>query len=337
MSHGRASDCKHKTPWDGKEMTPTQQFLHDHYKEHYAQRHPKLIEANEADMVNSYIPTKCPLCGSESFVRKGHDNNGFQRYKCNSCGQKFRPTTGTIFDSRKIPISEWMEYCFNIFRYVSLNAGSWNNKNAFSTSKYWLRKLFLTLSDYQDDIILSGDIWIDETYYAVLMRDRVTNDDGNQLRGLSRNQICIGAATNKTQTICFVEGTGKPSQKKSYETFKSHITDGSTIIHDKESAHKKLIAELHLKSVEYASKDIKGVPDNENPLYPINHTHFLLKKFLNAHSGFNRDDLKGYLDLFTFVMNPPHNLLEKVEKIVEMAFQNPKSLKYRDMFVENKG
>ena len=54
----------------------------------------------------------------------------------------FRPTTGTIFDSRKISVSEWIEYCLNIFRYVSLNADSWNNRNALSTSKYWLEKLF---------------------------------------------------------------------------------------------------------------------------------------------------------------------------------------------------
>ena len=335
MPHGSHSESRHKTPWDGTDMTPTQKFLHDHYKEHYAQRHPKLIEAEEAEMVNSYRPSKCPLCGSGSFVKRGHDNNGFQRFKCNSCGQKFRPTTGTIFDSRRIPISEWMEYCLNIFRHVSLNADSWNNKNTFSTSKYWLNKLFLTLSDYQDEVILDGEVWLDETYYAVLMRDRETDETGNQLRGLSRNQICIGAATNKSQTICFIEGTGKPSQKKSYEAFKSHIAEGSTLIHDKESAHKKLVNELHLKSVEYASKDTKGLPDSENPLYPINRTHFLLKKFLNAHSGFNRSDLKGYIDLFTFVMNPPHDPLEKVENIVKMAFQNPKTLRYRDMFGEN--
>jgi len=54
--------------------------------------------------------------------------------------------------------------------------------------------------------------------------------------------------------------------------------------------------------------------------------------FLNAHSGFNRDDLQGYLNLYAFVINPPSDYLEKVEKLIKMVFENPKSLRYRDQF-----
>ena len=68
-----------------------------------------------------------------------------QRYLCSSCGKTFLPTTGTIFDEHRISISEWMEYCLNLFRHVSITADSWSNKNAFATSRYWLQKLFLTL------------------------------------------------------------------------------------------------------------------------------------------------------------------------------------------------
>ena len=180
--------------------------------------------------------------------------------------------------------------------------------------------------------MLSGNVWLDETYYTVLMRDRRRHEDGTLLKGLSRNQICIGVVTNKKQTVCFFEGYGKPSQKSSYETFKSHIAEGSTLIHDKESTHKKLIRELSLTSKAYASKDLKGLADSENPLDPVNRIHSLLKMFLNAHSGFNRDDLQGYLNLYAFVINPPSDYLEKVEKLIKMVFENPKSLRYRDQF-----
>ena len=54
--------------------------------------------------------------------------------------------------------------------------------------------------------------------------------------------------------------------------------------------------------------------------------------FLNAHSGFSRDDLQGYLDLYSFVINEPKDHLEKVEKIIKMVFENPKLLRYRDQF-----
>lgn len=332
MAHGTYDKSRRVTPWDKTDMDETQQFLHDRYKEIYESKHKKLSEADEAAMINAYPPRACPYCGSDTYVQNGKDSIGVQRYVCLACGKRFKPTTGTIFDSRKIPISEWIEYCRNIFQYVSINAGSWNNKNAFTTSKYWLEKLFLTLEDYQKDIVLSGEVWLDETYYSVVMRERETNEDGNLLRGLSRNQICIGVATDKEQTICFVEGYGKPSQKKSYNTFIDHIAPGSTLIHDQESTHKKLVKALNLTSVEYPSKSLKGLKDKDNPLDPVNNIHDLLKKFLNAHSGFNRNELSGYLNLFAFVMNPPAEPLEKVEQIIKMAFQNPKSLRYRDVF-----
>ena len=302
-----------------------------HYQTRYAERHQPIDATGEAEMINYFKPEICPYCGLDSFIKYGRDNNGIDRFKC-SCGKFFKPTTGTIFESRRIGVCEWIEYCLNIFRYVSLNADSWNNRNAISTSKYWLEKLFLTLENTQDDIMLSDTVWLDETYYALMMRDRKRDQNGNLMRGLSRNQICIGVATDRKHTICFVEGYGKPSQKSSYETFKNHIAPNSKLIHDKEKTHKKLVEKLSLKSVTYSSSDLKGLADSENPLDPVNRIHSLLKMFLNAHSGFSREDIQDYLNLYSFVINPPVDHLEKVEKIINLVFQNPKSLKYREQF-----
>lgn len=327
------SKSRRTTPWDDSPRpTPVQRFIKVHYQTRYEERHQPLDETGEAEMINSFEPKHCPFCQSESFIKYGHDRNGINRYKC-VCGKSFKPTTGTIFDSRKIGICEWIEYCLNIFRYVSLNADSWNNRNAISTSKYWLEKLFLTLENSQSNVVLSGAVWLDETYYSLMLRDRIRDENGNLLRGLSRNQICIGVATDKKHTICFFEGFGKPSQKRSYETFKDHIASGSTLIHDKEKAHKKLIEKLELKCVSYSSSDLKGLADSENPLDPVNRIHCLLKMFLNAHSGFCRDEIQDYLNLYSFVINSPSDHLEKVEKIINLVFENPKSLKYRDQFI----
>jgi transposase-like protein len=312
-------------------LTATQVFLQAHNKEHYALRHPRLSETGEAEMINSFTPKKCPYCGSERFIKRGLTANGIQRYSC-LCGQRFIPTTRTIFDGHKISISEWMEYCLNLFRYVSINADSWNNKNAFSTSQYWLRKLFLTLEGCQQNIILSKTVWLDETYYPVINSKIDRKEDGTKYRGLSHNQICIGVATDKQNVVCFVESFGKPAQRKTYQAFSTHIEPGSTLIHDGEAAHKKLISTLNLKSKAYPAKELKGLKDSDNPLEPVNRIHDRLKKFLNAHSGFNRDRLQDYLNLFAFAWNPPHEPLEKVEQVVNLAFQNPKLLRYRELF-----
>lgn len=335
MAGKNPNKSRRKTPWDKEiELTATQKFLKEQYKESYESRHPKLSETGEAAMINSFTPRKCPYCSSEKFIKRGFTSNGVQRYMC-SCGQRFLPTTHTIFDGHKISVSEWMEYCLNLFRYLSINADSWNNRNAFSTSLYWLKKLFLTLENYQHNIVLSGTVWLDETYYPVIRSHIERKEDGTKYRGLSHNQICIGSATDKQNIICFVEGFGQPSQRKSFQTFAEHITPGSTLIHDKGTAHKKLVSALNLKSIEYSSKDLKGVKDSENPLDPINDVHDRMKKFLNAHSGFNRDSLQDYLNLFVFAKNPPSEPLEKVENLLILAFENPKLLRYRDQFGVN--
>jgi len=325
-----------KTPWDGEnDLTSTQEFFKGHYAKYYADRHRKVGDSGEANMINSYSPVKCPFCTSEKFKKSGYTKSGVQRFMC-GCGKTFLPTTGTIFDEHRISISEWMEYCLNLFRHVSITADSWSNKNAFATSRYWLQKLFLTLESVQDGVILTECVWLDETFYCVRSGDIIRNEDGDKLRGLSRNQICIGVATDKKHTLFLVEGTGKPSQKKTFDAFRGHIKSGSTLIHDGEHSHTKLVRELSLKSVVYDSKELKSLPDRENPLNPVNRAHNILKKFLNAHSSFDRDDLQGYLNLFAFVTNPPDDLLEKVELVIKTAFENPKLLRYRDFFQVNK-
>jgi len=325
-------ESRKRTPWDGvNDLTETQAFLRQHYAVHYAERHRTLGDSGEADMINSYIPAKCPFCVSEKFKKSGRTQSGVQRYMC-GCGKTFLPTTGTIFDEHRVSISEWMEYCLNLFRHVSITADSWNNKNAFTTSRYWLQKLFLTLESVQDRIVLTDCVWLDETFYSVRSEDILRKENGDKLRGLSQNQICIGVATDKKNSLFLVEGTGKPSQKKTLHAFRNHIQPGSTLIHDGEAAHEKLVLELSLKSVTYTSKDLKGLPDKENPMNPVNRAHAILKKFLYNHSSFDRDDLQGYLNLFAFVTNPPDNLLEKVELVIKTAFENPKSLRYRDFY-----
>ncbi len=104
------------------------------------------------------------------------------------------------------------------------------------------------------------------------------------------------------------------------------------MIHDKETTHWKLVEELRLNNICYSSKEMKGLADSENPLNPVNRVHCLLKMLLNAHSEFNREDLQNYLNLYSFVINPPNDHLEKVEELIKMFFENPKSLKYRDQF-----
>lgn len=326
-----------KTPWDqNKSLTPLQEFIKSNYLSNYNYKHPKLIDTNEKDVINSFELYKCKHCDSENIRKKGLTKNGIQRYICNYCNKSFTPITNTVFENHKVSIVEWLEFCYNIITYQSITASARNNKNAFQTSKFWIILLFDVLKDYQESIVLNKIIYIDETFYSIIYSEK-QQKDGKFLRGLSKDKFCIGIGCDQNRVYARVEGKGKTSKKRTKETFISHIKAESTLIHDQEKAHNVLVEELKLKNKSYNSKILKGLKDKENPLYKINHQCFLLKEFLDAHSGFNRDNLQDYLNLFCFIQNPPHTPLEKIEILLNLAMSNPKLHTYRELFLDNKG
>lgn len=321
-----------KTPWDhNNDLSPMESFIKSKYLDSYDYKHPSIKDTKEADLLNSYEVSCCKRCNSLDFKKKGFTKNGIQRYFCNTCKRYFNVLTSTLFDNHKISISEWIEFCLDIFRFESINLTSKTNKNSFTTSKYWLYKLFYIIEDIQDDIVLEGNVYIDETFYPVIESNKIVKD-GKKLRGLSKNQICIGIAYDGRYVYARVEGFGKTSQKKTKDTFINHIKAGSHLIHDKEKIHKILIKELKLTDESYDANKLKKYKDKDNPLNPINRQCYLLKRFLRSHSGFDRDDIQYYINLYCFISNPPVNKLEKVEIILNRAIDFTKSLKYRDFY-----
>lgn len=321
------------TPWDrGVQRTPLQDFLRDHYQGIYYDKHTPLSESDEAYVINSFEPGSCPLCEGVHFVRTGFTRNGVQRYKCLDCGRYFTPLTGTIFQDHKISISEWIEYTLNVIRYLSINADSWNNRNAFTTSRYWFQKLMIVLEESKNGIYLQEKVTMDETYYTVSSDEIRRNEDGKKLPGISRNQICIEVACSDSTTYCALPGLGKPTSQAVYQALKDHIEPGAVLVHDMEKSHNLLVKELGLVSQAYNSKVLKGIPDSQNPLRRVNEVHARLKNFLYSHNSFNREEIQGMLDLFCFVSNPPINPLLKVEMLIKIAFRTRKTLKYRDFY-----
>ena len=288
------SHSRRKTPWDEEEVSDIASFVHDEYRSHYLYHHHPLSETGDSGLLNKFIPQSCPYCHGTQYKRNGHTTYGLQKYKCIDCKRNFTITTGTIFQDHKLSISEWIEYLLNLFGYSSINLNSKMNKNSETTSKYWLAKIFMLLSDYQEDIVLSDCVMIDKTYYSVIKSD--------------------------TKTV---------------QIFKEHIRPYSHLIHDDEKSHHVLVQALQLRSESYKSTYLSELNDKENPLDKINHYCDLLKKFLNAHLGFNREELQGYLNLFSFMMNPPHNKLEKVEILLKFSLNYRKTMTFRGYYMKN--
>jgi hypothetical protein len=101
----KRENSRKSTPWEGKEkLTPTQEFVKENYDTFYAERHRKISESGEADMINPYIPAKCPLCKTKN-IRKADTPKAEFSVICAAyatkhfCPQQARFLTTTKFQS----------------------------------------------------------------------------------------------------------------------------------------------------------------------------------------------------------------------------------------------
>lgn len=321
------------TPWDGlpeQTIKPAELLVKQSHRSMYAFRHESFF--GDIDFINSYERKSCPLCGSSRIRLAGLSKAGLQRYWCTECKGYFTPATDTIFEDRKLPLSAWVDFLLQLFSHESISSMTREDRRSETTHPYWLAKVFMVLEGIQDGVVLSGNVQIDETYYPISLKD-AARKDGKLLRGLSRNQMCIGVGCDSNGKAVFVwEGFGKTSKKKTRCAFGERITAGSHLVHDKERAHAVLVNTLEITDSPYDSKLLKGLPDDENPLADVNRHCKLLKHFLKAHSGFGRDNLQGFLDVFYVISNPPENKMEKVAFVLDRAMHSAKSLRYRDFY-----
>ena len=318
--HKKTTGSRRKTPWtDSSNATGLQKFIDRHNQENYYDKHPLVRDSDEWEFLNLMEAERCPYCGKEDISHFGYTASHIRRFRCGSCHRTFTVLTGTVFDSHKIPISEWIEFCLAIFREQSFTSTSKTNKNSYTTTRYWIEKLIMAVSGIQDGIILHGTVYIDETYIARIKRDLGRKEDGSLERGLGRNQICIGIGKDSEHVICFAEGVAKPSAVRTVATFQDHIEHGSHLIHDGDKSHVRLIRELGLTDEAYTTYYTSQLDDKDNPLDPINSECASLKRFLRSHSGFSRDSLQGLLDLYAFIRNPPHDPFEKIEILLKRA------------------
>jgi transposase-like protein len=284
---------------------------------------------DEISFINSLEADCCPYCGSRSIRKDGLKKSGLRCYECAWCGRKFTPITNTIFDSRKIPLSEWVEYLSHLFELHSVATSASDNRNADSTGRYWLSKVFMVLRGYQDAMVLSGKVWADETYIPRWKTKRITKD-GKELRGLSRNQFAIYSLTDGDRCFLKLVGVGKPSEAKAMKAYSGRIAKGSVFVHDGERSHGIVMKELGLIGKSHKTEETKGLNDKDNPMEPINEVHRELKKFLSRHGGYSRENLQDWLNLFAFIFNTPGDKYQKAQIFIEMAIKMRMRLRFRE-------
>jgi len=327
------SRSRRRAPWDeSKDATVLESFIRKRYLSYYSFKHPLLRDTDEAALLNSYELNRCRHCGSENIQKYGITKNGLKRIICDDCHRTSTVITNTIFEGHKISISEWIEFILELFSYESINSVSRNNRNSMNTSIYWTDKVFALLKDYQNEILLTDTVYIDEKFYSVRSDKIARKNDGSLPRGQSRNKYCIGICCDTNGHAYYkVEGKGKTSDVKTNRAFINHIARHSVLIHDQERSHHVLVEKLELQNVSYNTRDFKGLADEQNPLDPVNKECMYVEKFLDSHSSFDRKDLQNYLNLLSFIRNHPEKeRLNKVKELLDKAINTRCRVKYRD-------
>jgi transposase-like protein len=317
--------------WDNSDdISDSQRLISSTIHEWYDAKHREPSD-DEIAFLNNIPISRCPRCGSTHIVKNGYYKDGMQCYFCRSCHSKFSPVTNTIFDDKKIPISEWIEYLLYLFEFHSISTTARDNRNAVSTGRYWLKKVFYVLRGIQDNVVLDGDIYFEGMFFPVVKSKTVVKD-GKKLRGISKNKICVAAAHDEWgNTVIIVENVSKPSRKSTWNAMGSHIKPGSNLIHDGDNSHSVLVEKLSLMEEVYTTKETKGLSDDKNPLDPINNLHSLAKRYMKSHGGYSRDDLQDWMNLIWFVLSKPDNRYQNVNKFIELAINTPGTLRYRDV------
>ena len=318
-------------PWDDNtSKNGAEELISSTVHEWFDQKH-RNSSKEEITFINSISITKCPNCNSTHIVKNGLYKNGYQQYLCKDCRKRFSPLTNTIFEGKKIPISEWIEYLIHLFEFHSITTSALDNRNALSTGRYWLFKVFSVLESIQDAVVLEGTIYLDEMFFPVI-KNKEELRDGKKLRGISRNKIAVIVAFDDHDHLYIkVENTSKPSDKSTYESMDGHIKCGSHLVHDGERSHGVLIRKFELTEEVYKTESTKKLKDEDNPLNPINRIHALSKRFMKSHGGYNRDNLQNWMNLIWFILSKPDNRYEKIRNFFNIAICHPKKVKYRDV------
>lgn len=235
----------------------------------------------------------CPQCGCREPLKDGKTPQGRARWRCPGCGKRFSALTGTIFASAKLPLYKIVRIvevmCHNAsLRLIELTCGI-----SHPTAYLRRHKVFSTVDSWQEKVMLSGRVWIDEMHFN---DTDLLHDLGRKpKRGLSKDLICVVVAIDAFKNVLVaVSENGKPSAKRINAALESHIKKGSTIVHDCEKAHNALVKKLDLVDERYKA----NTSDPEYLLHMalVNNLCSWIRRYAGRFSCMKSANLQSYLN-----------------------------------------
>ena len=250
---------------------------------------------------------------------------------CRGRGHALAPVTGTVLDHHGLPVADWAELMARALPLEGLEAMTGEDGRSGTTTPLWVAKPFLVPGGIRDGVVPSGDARIDERPRPLAARDRAGGRAGMGAHPRDGTRTAVGR-DDPGGGIMVRAGLGKPGRGRCWDACGAHVAPGSGLVHDMENSRSVLVEKLGLVSEAHRSADLRGPDDGRNPLSRANHTRFLPKELMHRHSGFDRDDIDDWPDLFSVIVNPPEDRLEKAAMALDRAMPIPISLRYRDYY-----
>ena len=240
----------------------------------------------------------CPRCGSSHTAKDGRTPAGHRKLRRTACGARFGIMSGTIFENCKKDLATWVRFVELMTWNVPIEAAAELCGVTHQTAFEWRRRVFATVSGYQDRIVLRNRVWIDRAY--VNDADLSKGYGQARKRGLSKQKLCIAIAIDTSKNpVAVVCGHGKPSTKRIKAALGSHLAEGSTVVHDKERAHNGVIADR--KCCSEACKADASDPAYLDAMEMVNNLSSWLKRYPWRFTGMDPANLQSYLDWFVYL------------------------------------
>ena len=289
--------------------------------------------------------TICIKCGSiTTLILNGKDIKGTQRYKCASCQKTFILNSSPVkhFKTSHFKLKKFIGYMIDD---VSLKVISRNLSINIKTAHYYRYLIFSVIASYQDNLIINGKILLDETYVPIREKEfKFIPPDGKNLRGLSRNQLCLITIINLSgKCVIKVSSRGVPHPKDYISLLNQNIGNINLIVYDGNTHNRQFVNQFKCAKINLSKSDSEE--------YNLNYSdslHSALKRYLYKHIGMRLKNIQDYVNFFVYKYNfisskSPQNMREEInvnnelnEDLHKRFKASSKKISYKS-FLNNKG
>lgn len=305
-----------------------------------------LQEIIDAEMFKLAASTRenaraCPRCGSVSFVKRGRDASGNQRYLCRDCNRSFGGSAHKIFGTTKLDRAVWMRYAECFVDTLSLRAAAARCGVCLKTSFFMRHRLLEALRKHMPSFQVESGCGceLDETFLPESFKGNHSRSDSFKMpraprrhagkgyigkrewekrpRGTGSNCICILTGINDANEVFYeIAGRGGLTSERARNLLRGKLADGALISTDRTRVYNRAIAELD-------SAVHRSFASADHGINRVNNMHSNLKGFLRGFHGVATRRLANYLAWFKWRLSFSHARTpqEMAELVVKQASQ----------------